>query len=147
MNRALYAFTCLCFGIALAGCRPSTPTDDPARAAPRATGAPAPAPVVEPAVADQAPALDLKGFAGVFANATASLTLGPDGSAEVRDGSESLDGTWSSEDGGAHVRFDPNSKTEPDRLYAVAGADEIRLLQADATAEAGDPLLRITPAQ
>lgn len=45
-----------------------------------------------------------------------------------KDGPQVVDGTWTVEDDGKQVRLDPSSKTEPDRLYAIASNDAIVML-------------------
>ena len=137
MNNKLLALACA--GLAtlmVAGCKPTAPAET---AAPVATAAPAaPAATPEPApiaAADIAPALDPKGFAGTFAGGSSTITLTADGGFNLTDAQDAFDGSWTAEADGARIRLDPNSKAEPDRLYAVVGRDEIQPLDA-----AGQPI-------
>ena len=131
MNRNLLAVACAgLVTLAIAGCKPQAPVESPSPAAP-----PAPATVDVPApitatATDVAPALDQKGFAGTFAGGGSTLSLNPDGTFSLDDGKAAFDGSWTAEADGMQIRLDPDSKAEPDRLYAVAGKDEIRALDS-----------------
>ena len=132
MNHSMLALACAGLAaISIAGCKPQAPVEPPARVAPAAPAAPL-APV---AAAGTANALDQKGFAGTFASGGSSITLNPDGTFSLKDGAAAFDGSWTAETEGARIRLDPNSKAEPDRLYAVLGKDEIRALDT-----AGQPI-------
>ena len=121
--------------LAVAGCKPQPPAETPA---PVASDAPATvAAPVAAAPATAAPALDQKGFAGTFAGGGSTVTLIADGTFSLKDADAAFDGSWTVEADGARIRLDPNSKAEPDRLFAVGGQDEIRPLDADGQPIAG----------
>lgn len=83
-------------------------------------------------------ALDIKGFAGHFSGAGQQLALQPDGSFRLdRGAAGTVEGTWTAEESGTHVRLDPNSKSEPDRVYAVASRDQLTPLGNDGMPAAG----------
>ena len=127
MNHKLLALAVVS-SLAFAGCKPQPPAEPPAPVASEA-----PAPAATPAAvapATPAPALDQKGFAGTFTGGGATITLLGDGTFSLKDTDTAFDGSWTAEDDGARIRLDPNSKAEPDRLFAVAGQDEIRPLDA-----------------
>ena len=125
----------------LAGCNRNAPTDATPAAA--ATVAP-PATVVAPAApattatygvaTDAAPGehttFDAKAFAGEFANGHASITFTSDGSftliEESVDAEPPIEGTWTLESDGRHLRLDPHSKAESDRVYELVSNDELR---------------------
>ena len=123
--------------------------------------APAPAPAAEPAVDAAATAepatvpgtdatavvqntppstdaaartFDTRAFAGTFAGPDGTLTLSADGTYVFDTGSAKTDGTWTTEEADTRVRLDPNSKAEDDRVYEIAGNDELRQLGADGKA-------------
>lgn len=127
MNHKLLVLACtLVSAVVIAGCKPQPPAEPAAPAA--AAPAVAPAPM---AATGDAPALDPKGFAGTFAGGDSTIALAADGGFDLTQGTTAFDGTWTAESDGARIRLDPNSKAEPDRLYAVVDQDEIRLLDAD----------------
>lgn len=137
MNHKLLALACAGFAtVAIAGCKPQAPVEPAVPVAPVAPTAAAttaePAPT---AATSTAPALDQKGFAGTFASGSSTITLTADGSFNLKQDKAAFDGTWTAEADGAQIRLDPNSKAEPDRLYAVVGKDEIRPLDS-----AGQPI-------
>jgi copper homeostasis protein (lipoprotein) len=133
MNPALLALACAGLAaVSITGCKPQAPVEPPAPPVPVAPVAPAAAPV---AATGTAPALDRKGFAGTFASGDSRITLNPDGTFTLKDGEAAFEGSWTAETEGARIRLDPDSKAEPDRLYAVLGNDEIRALDA-----AGQPI-------
>lgn len=129
MNQHLLVLACaVVSSLAVAGCKPQPPAET---AAPVASDAPAPAAgPVAVAPAASAPALDPKGFAGTFAHGDSTIRLAADGGFDLTQGTTAFDGNWTAESAGARIRLDPNSKAEPDRLYAVVGQDEIRPLDA-----------------
>jgi hypothetical protein len=136
MKQKLLALACASLAtIVIAGCKPQAPVE-PAAPAPTVAepagpaAATAPAPTAD-AAAKSAPALDQKGFAGTFSGDNATVKLNPDGTFALNGPKASFDGTWTAEENGERVRLDPNSKAEPDRVYAVVGSDEIRALAAD----------------
>jgi copper homeostasis protein (lipoprotein) len=130
----------LAITLALAACKPQ-PEAETAAAPP----APEPlaTPVAEP-VAPDASGLDTKAFAGTFSGTLpcadcpgidTTIHFTPDGAFTLQetyqdrqDGAGGFDGTWTSEADGRHVRLDPDSKSEDDRLYEVVSIDEIRML-------------------
>lgn len=141
----LLALACLVALTAVA-CKPNPPAEP----------AVAPADTVEaPKVADAAPAVassadmpfDQKGFAGTFKGTLpcadcpaidATLELKPDGTfqlAEVHQqkaaSNTKIDGTWTVEADDKHIRLDPNTKAEQDRLYAITSNEQIDQLGAD----------------
>lgn len=145
MNSKLLAIACLCL-VVLAACKP-----EPAETAVAAADAP-PA-MAETAVMSEgtpsegAPTFDQKGFAGTFrgtlpcadcpgidtvlslkADGTYALTEDYQGD-DMRD--SELDGTWTAEHDDQHIRLDPNSKSETDRVYALVSNDEISPLAVD----------------
>lgn len=143
MNHRLLTLACVGLtSLAIAGCKPQAPAEPPAAVAsaePTIADAPAPAATTT----SVAPALDVKGFAGTFTGSGTTITLAADGGFSLKDGTAGFDGTWTAEADGAQIRLDPNSKSEPDRLYAVGGQDEIRPLDASGQpAEDGTGLQR-----
>ena len=112
--------------------------------------APAPAPTTDATqtgdatspVADAPRGFDTKAFAGTFAASGTTLTIATDGSYRMTMHAESANadlesaGTWTLEPDGRHVLLDPESKSDPDRRYALVSNDE---LQPD---EGGEPLRR-----
>ena len=130
MNPKLLTLACVVIcSLAVAGCKPQPPAE---AAAPVASEAPATA-IAAVAIAPvaAAPALDQKGFAGTFAGGGSTVTLVADGTFNLKESDAAFDGSWTAEADGARLRLDPNSKAEPDRLFAVGGQDEIRPLDAD----------------
>ena len=142
MNQKLLALACVGLAtLAIAGCKPRPPAEPAAEVAPVAPVAVATSAETAPAAATAvSPALDQRGFAGTFAGGTSTITLNADGTFGLKDGKGAFDGTWTAEVDGARIRLDPDSKAEPDRLYAVVGNDEIRPL------DGGAPLQREIPA-
>ena len=152
MNPKLLALACLALGAVTACQQPAEPaapadvTPATAAAAPMAV-APAPAPVaVESAPAASAADVpfDTKGFAGSFRGTLPCadcpgidtvLALNGDGTFRLdetyqdrKDGNAGIEGTWTTENDDRHVRLDPNSKREHDRLYEIVSKQEIRML-------------------
>jgi len=133
MNQKLLALACVGLAtLAIAGCKPRAPAEPAAEVAPAvttaATGETAPPAAEDVPPAVNLPALDRKGFAGTFTGGTSTITLDADGTFGLKDGKATFGGTWTAEADGARIRLDPDSKAEPDRLYAVVGNDEIRPL-------------------
>ena len=87
-----------------------------------------------PSTSEAAKAFDARAFAGTFAGTDGTLTLAADGTYVFDTGSAKTDGTWTTEEKDTRVRLDPNSKAEDDRVYEIAGNDELRLLGADGKA-------------
>ena len=126
---------------ALAACNRTPPADSaPAAATVAAPATVAAAPVAPAATANYGVAesaapgehttFDAKAFAGQFANANASVTFTADGmytlSTESLAAKEPSTGTWTLEPDARHVRLDPNSKAEADRVYELVSNDELR---------------------
>jgi copper homeostasis protein (lipoprotein) len=111
---------------------------------------PAPAPTTDAAevadmtspVADAPRGFDTKAFAGTFAAPGTTLSIDTDGSYRMTVHAESANadlessGTWTLEAGGKHVLLDPESKSDPDRRYALVSNDELQ------PADGGEPLRR-----
>ncbi len=131
MNQKLLTLACAGLAtLAIAGCKPQVPAPPAEPAVEVAPAAPAAsAETARRAASSASPALDQKGFAGTFAGGTSTITLNADGTFGLKDGKAAFEGTWTAEADGARIRLDPNSKAEPDRLYAVVGQDEIRPLE------------------
>ena len=132
MNHKSLVLACaIVSSLALAGCKPQPPAETaaPVVAEPPAPAAPPAAPVAA-ASAMSAPALDQKGFAGTFAGGGSTVTLVADGTFSLKNADAAFDGSWTAEADGARIRLDPNSKAEPDRLFAVGSQDEIHPLDA-----------------
>jgi copper homeostasis protein (lipoprotein) len=88
-----------------------------------------------------------KAFAGTFTatlpcadcpGIDETLELKPDGSFRLIDiyrerpqGTNTVAGSWTSEDDNKTLRLDPNTKAEPDRLYAIVSNDLITTLDRD----------------
>lgn len=75
---------------------------------------------------------DARAFAGAFAAPGARLEIDADGGyrMSVRAQSANADlvstGTWTLEPGSQHILLDPDSKSDPDRRYALVSNDELR---------------------
>ena len=150
MKSTSAALACV-FLIALAGCQPqSTEPVAPAEPLPAAAA-------VEVAVANAVPSertttFDQRSLAGTFGGTVGgvdtSLTLAADGSfvlSETQSGSSdaaTIDGTWTVEAEDRHVRLDPNSKSESDRLFAINANDRITPLASNGTALPASELVR-----
>jgi copper homeostasis protein (lipoprotein) len=147
MNQKLLVLACLA-ALAVTACN-KPETAEPA-VAPDAAAAPAEsAPVadVAPATHEAVAAFDVKGFAGSFSGTLPcadcpgidnKLTLNADGTFTLEEtyrdrkqAASKLDGTWTAEENGKRLRLDPNSKSDEDRLYAIASNDQIDQLGAD----------------
>ena len=150
--------------LAVAACKPQAPAEPAAPAA----SAEAPAPVAvesAPAIAPSEVPFDIKGFAGVFTGTLhcadcpgidTTLSLNRDGTYTVHDAYQEKpgkgfdgDGTWTAEENGKRIRLDPNSKSEQDRLFAVASQDQIDQLDMEGKAidtQAPHSLKRTGPA-
>lgn len=146
MNQKLLALACLAT-LAVAGCKPHPPAE-PAQM-PADSAAQTPAVTAAAPMADQPkPALfDAKAFAGTFSGTLpcadcpgidTTLELKADGSYQLneihhgqKNDAQAFDGTWTAEANDQHVRLDPNSKREDDRLYEIVSNEEIRMLGKD----------------
>lgn len=138
MNRALPALACFAV-VLLAGCNREQPAA-PAIEQPTAAVAPAADPVgetdaiaAEPTAipSSEAPAFDQRAFAGTFSADTNRLELRPDGAYAMTMGDATTDGTWTAEENDSRIRLDPNSKSEPDRVFAMTSRDELTALGPD----------------
>lgn len=75
---------------------------------------------------------DAKTFPGTFTADGASLTLAADGTYRMTVHAHSADadlessGTWTLEADGQHLLLDPDSKSDPDRRYALQSADALQ---------------------
>ena len=150
MNKPLLALACLTV-IAVAACQPE-PAATTTAAPGAAETAPAPvdvAPAGEDLSSDNA-GFDMKGFAGTFGGTLpcascpgidTTLVLNPDGSYAISEAYQDepgpaieMDGTWTAEANGQRIRLDPNSKTEQDRLFAIASQQQITQLDPEGRA-------------
>ena len=126
---------------ALAACNraptDATPAAPATAAAPATVAAVAPAAnatvthgVAESAAPGEHTTFDAKAFAGEFANANTSITFTADGMYTMTNESlaakEPSTGTWTLEPDARHIRLDPDSKSEEDRVFALASNDELR---------------------
>ncbi|HSM12004.1 MAG TPA: copper resistance protein NlpE N-terminal domain-containing protein [Lysobacter sp.] len=149
MKSTSTALACLVL-IMLAGCQPEAA--EPVAA----IDSPAVAPVTQVAVANAVPSdrvstFDQRGFAGTFSgtvgDADTTLALAPDGTAVLTEsragaGGATISGTWTTEAKDQHLRLDPDSKGEPDRLFAIAANDRISALGSDGEPVPGGDLAR-----
>jgi len=104
-------------------------------AAPATVEAPAPATAAAPVGMSDAPApgehttFDAKGFAGTFGDANSAVTFTADGAYSMTTESVAAKapdtGTWTLEPDARHIRLDPNSKAEQDRVYELVSNDEL----------------------
>jgi uncharacterized lipoprotein NlpE involved in copper resistance len=150
---ALFAST-----LAVSGCKPSGEAAAPA--------APADETAAQPAADDHATdvvrevdnasapeGLDMRAFAGSFEGTVpcadcpgidTALELFADGSARLdeqyrdRKHETGETGTWTVEEHGKRIRFDPDSKDAEDRVYAVTSNDELRMVDRDGNPIDGD---------
>jgi copper homeostasis protein (lipoprotein) len=151
-HRILFTAALCVSTIALAGCKPATDTSADS-AQPATTAAAQPTDAAHPtdvtSEVDNSPApdgLDVRAFAGSFKGTLPCADCpGIDASVELRaDGTGTLSdhyqertndtaetGTWTVEENGKRIRFDPDSKAAQDRLYAVDSNDQITQLGGD----------------
>lgn len=157
MNQKLLALACLA-ALALSAC--NKPAEAPAAPA-EAPKAAEPAPAPEPAPVAEAPkaGFDVAAFAGSFSGTLpcadcsgidTKIEFKADGSYAVeetyqgkKDGAFKGDGTWTAEEDGKRLRLDPNSKTDPDRLFEVVSHEEIRQLDTEGKAIASQANLSL----
>jgi copper homeostasis protein (lipoprotein) len=92
-----------------------------------------PATVAEPVAASEAPApgehttFDAKAFAGTFADDNMTVSFAADGTYTLStQAADNSPGTWTLEPDGRHLRLDPASKGEDDRVYELLSNDELR---------------------
>lgn len=147
--------------LAVSGCKKEAATET---AAPAETATPTPA--ADPALAAAANPIDfdMRSFAGTFSGTLpcadcpgtdSKIELTGDGTYKLdespqgkQDGNVKGDGNWTVEEGGARLRLDPNSKSDEDRLFAIAGKDELHLLDKDGKpVESAFTILKRAPAQ
>lgn len=142
MKSTSLALACLAL-IALTGCQPESaepvaPVESPAVTAVAEIAVPNAVPSDRPVTFDQ------RAFAGTFSgtvgDAATTLALAADGTwslTQARPGSDAatISGTWTAEAEDRHIRLDPDSKAEPDRLFAIASTDRLSTLDSD-----GEPL-------
>jgi len=150
MTKPLIALACLT-AFAVAGCKPE-PAEPAAEAPAVAETAPA-AVAITPtgaALSSHNAGFDMKGFAGTFGGTLpcascpgidTTLVLNPDGSYAISEAYQDepgpaieMDGTWTAEANGQRIRLDPNSKTEQDRLFAIASQQQITQLDPEGRA-------------
>jgi copper homeostasis protein (lipoprotein) len=133
--------------IALPGCRREQ------SAAPSQAAAARPADMARAGVEPNPAGFDDKEFAGTFRGTLPcadcpgideTLRLQPDGSFTLTDvyrerpqGTRTIAGSWTMEADGTRVRLDPNTKSEPDRVYAVASSARLEMLDKDGHAPSG----------
>ena len=96
----------------------------------------APATVADPVGVSDAAApgehttFDAKAFAGEFADARSAVTFTADGTYSMNTESVAAKppttGTWTLEPDARHIRLDPESKSEDDRVYELVSHDELR---------------------
>ncbi|WP_407351888.1 copper resistance protein NlpE [Luteimonas sp. R10] len=130
--------------VLLAGCKPD------AAPAPAAEAPAADAPAPEAARTGALAAVDPAALAGTFTGTLPCadcpgidtvLELRADGSAALtetyqeRGEAEPSRGTWTVEEAGTRLRFDPEDKASADRLYAIVSGDELTQLDLE-----GDPI-------
>ena len=147
MNQKLLAIACISL-FAVVACKKPEPVETAAAPEPASVPAEqAAAPVAVESEAARSAAdvpFDVKGFAGNFSGMLpcadcpgidTRVTLNADGTFTLLETYQDrkvkttpVDGTWTVEADDKHIRLDPNSKTESDRLYEILSSDEIRLL-------------------
>ena len=147
MTKPLLALACLTV-FALAACKPE-PAEPAAQAPTAADTAPAEVAITptSEALSSDTAGFDMKGFAGTFSGTLpcadcpgidTTLVLNPDGSYDITEVYQDeqgppteMDGTWTAEANGQQIRLDPNSKSEQDRLFAIASQQEITQLDLE----------------
>lgn len=133
MTRTLLTLACM-GTLALVACNREVPVAEPAVETPVAAVAPqreAADAAAMPAASPQSAEFDQKAFAGVFIDGANRLELRPDGTYAIAANGAGMDGTWTAEENGTRIRLDPNSKSEPDRMFAVESRDRLSALGAD----------------
>ena len=157
-RRSLPAFAALA-GLVLAGCDRAAEAPGADAPQPATPVAATPAPPQAPAavagdgvdatrVVDHAPVagagdgFDVRAFAGSFEADGLQVAFAADGTYALVARAESAGadlestGSWTVEDDGTRIRLDPDSKDEPDRVFAVVSPDEL------AAADGGQVLRR-----
>lgn len=140
MIRKLRPLACLAV-VMLAACDrepPAAPTAESPAAPTFVAGsdAVAAAPTAVPSP-DAPTAFDQKAFAGTFVAGANRLELVADGAYRMTANGAATDGTWTAEENDTRIRLDPNSKSEPDRVFAMTSRDELTALAADGQPAAG----------
>jgi copper homeostasis protein (lipoprotein) len=149
----------LCLGIALvllASCSreqaAGTAAEPATSAAPSTPAASAPGADVVAAVeptavpSSETPTFDQRAFAGAFAGGPHRLELQADGRYVLTSGEAMVDGTWTAEENDTRIRLDPNSKSEPDRVFSISGTDTLTALAADGRPATGTDAMTLTRA-
>lgn len=132
MIRTSLVLACLVPILAACNRTEAPPASEPAPTAVATPVVEAPAPT---GPADAAPAaFDMRAYAGTFTAGNERLELGADGAYALHEGGAVRDGTWTAEQGDTRIRLDPNSKAEPDRVFAMDGRDRLTALD-----DAGQP--------
>ncbi|MGH8085880.1 MAG: copper resistance protein NlpE [Lysobacter sp.] len=147
MTHKLLALACFAV-VAVTACKPepAEPVEPIPTAAETAPVAVDVTPTGESLSSDNA-GFDMKGFAGTFSGTlpcascpgiNTTLVLKPGGTYDItevyqdEDGpAAKMDGTWTAEANGKQIRLDPNSKSERDRLFAIASQQEITQLDLE----------------
>ena len=108
-----------------------------------------PATIAEPVGVSASPApgehtgFDAKAFAGTFKDSGTEVSFSADGTYTMKAHAESAnadlasDGTWTLEPDARHVRLDPNSKAEDDRVYELVSMDELHATSGQVLRRAG----------
>ena len=156
MKRFLLALGAVPAAIGMSACQrdaePASATSPAAEITPDDVRDPAPAPapatdatevtdMTSPA-ADAPRGFDTKAFAGTFVATGTTLAIEADGPYPMSVDAESANadlesaGTWTLETDGKHVLLDPESKSDPDRRYALVNNDELQPV------DGGEPLRR-----
>ena len=77
---------------------------------------------------------DAKAFAGEFADGNFTLRLAADGTYTLSTpAADNAPGTWTLEPDARHIRLDPESKSEDDRVYELVSDDELRAAKGTQT--------------
>jgi copper homeostasis protein (lipoprotein) len=162
MTPRIQLATVLCVtALVLASCKRADETAASAPTQPAATVAAQPGDAAHPtdviSEVDNSPApagLDVRAFAGTFKGTLpcadcpgidATVELRADGTGTLSDHYQerkhdtSETGTWTVEENGKRIRFDPDSKAEQDRLFAVDSNDQITQVGSDGQPAASGP--------
>jgi len=154
-TRPLLTLACL-LSLSATACKPQTPAEpDAAPAVAPVTVQEAPtvaAPPVTDTSSSVAPTFDRKAFAGTFkgilpctdcSGVDTALELRPDGTYAISEtyqgkaGGAKMQGTWTVEASDQHLRLDPDSKSEADRVFAIASNEQIAPVGQDGQPAAG----------
>lgn len=147
MTKPLLALACLVV-FAVAACKPEPTVPAAEMAAPAETAAAAVDlnPSME-GVSSDSRGFDMKAFAGTFSGTLpcascpgidTTLVLDADGTYAITEAYQDqqgpaieMDGTWTVEANDRQVRLDPNSKREPDRLFAISSNEQLTQLDLE----------------